>query len=80
MEDRFRSVLENGLDAAYRRNLQLDPDHYDYMSPVIQQIIGWSADEMTGFEHGMIMDHIHPDDLPRVGQEIERTTNGHGSN
>ncbi|HNT09155.1 PAS domain-containing protein, partial [Methanoculleus sp.] len=33
-EERFRAVLENSLDSAYRRNLQADC--YDYMSPAIE--------------------------------------------
>ena len=44
-EERFRSVLENSLDAVYRRNLQTD--RYDYMSPVVEKITGFSTQEMS---------------------------------
>ena len=67
-EERFRAVLENSLDAAYRRNLQAD--RYDYMSPVIEQILGFSANEMAAMNIEEIMDRIHPDDRPPVEAEL----------
>ncbi|AKB48327.1 sensory transduction histidine kinase [Methanosarcina sp. Kolksee] len=63
-EERFRSVLENSLDVAYRRNLQTD--RYDYMSPVVEKITGFSAKEMSAVNASEILDRIHPDDRPRV--------------
>jgi PAS domain S-box-containing protein len=68
-EARFRSVLENSLDAAYRRDLQTD--RYDYMSPVIEQITGWTVAEMCNSDFATVLDRIHPDDLPRLTREIE---------
>ena len=70
-EQRFREVLENSLDAAYRRNLQLDL--YDYMSPVIEQITGWTVAEMTNADFAKIFGIIHPDDLQDIQQVIEQT-------
>ncbi|MDD3217173.1 MAG: PAS domain S-box protein [Methanoculleus sp.] len=67
-EERFRAVLENSLDAAYRRNLQAD--RYDYMSPVIEQILGFTAEEMAAMNIAEVMDRIHPDDRPSVGAEL----------
>jgi PAS domain S-box-containing protein len=63
-EERFRAVLENSLDAAYRRNLQID--RYDYMSPVIEQILGFTPEEMAAMGIREVMDRIHPDDHPPV--------------
>ncbi|MDD3024900.1 MAG: PocR ligand-binding domain-containing protein, partial [Syntrophomonadaceae bacterium] len=63
-KERFRSVLENSLDVAYRRNLQTDI--YDYMSPVVEKITGFSAREMSSVNASEILGRIHPDDLPRV--------------
>ncbi|NPV61064.1 MAG: PAS domain S-box protein [Methanotrichaceae archaeon] len=68
-ETRFRSVLENSLDAAYRRNLQ--KDRYDYMSPVIEPITGFSAEEVNGMGIEEVLDRIHPDDRPPAVSEIE---------
>jgi PAS domain S-box-containing protein len=70
-EERFRAVLENSLDAAYRRNLQTDC--YDYMSPTFECITGWSVEEMATFDIETVLSLIHPDDLNYVSQEIERT-------
>jgi PAS domain S-box-containing protein len=70
-EERFRSVLENSLDAAYRRNLQTD--RYDYMSPVFEQIAGWTVEEMNSAGIEEVLAKIHPDDLPEVQKEIDRT-------
>ncbi|AKB27193.1 sensory transduction histidine kinase [Methanosarcina siciliae T4/M] len=69
-EERFRSVLEHSLDAAYRRNLQTDS--YDYMSPVIKQITGFSVREMSAMSINEVLGRIHPDDLPLVSAELAR--------
>ncbi|HOI12599.1 MAG TPA: PAS domain S-box protein [Methanoculleus sp.] len=67
-EERFRAVLENSLDAAYRRNLQAD--RYDYMSPVIEEILGFTPEEMAVMNIEEVMDRIHPDDRPPVEAEL----------
>jgi len=71
-EERFRFVLNNSLDAAYRRNLQTD--RYDYMSPVIEHVLGWSVAEMNEMSTDTVLRLVHPDDVPGIAQEIERTT------
>ena len=63
-EERFRSVLENSLDVAYRRNLQTDS--YDYMSPVVETITGFSAQKMSTMSINEVLDRVHPDDRLRV--------------
>ncbi|HDR74025.1 MAG TPA: PAS domain S-box protein, partial [Methanoculleus sp.] len=65
---RFRAVVENSLDAVYRRNLQTD--RYDYMSPVIEQITGFTPDEMNKMSIDEVLDRIHPDDRRPVDAEI----------
>lgn len=70
-EERFRFVLDNSMDAAYRRNLQ--SDRYDYISPVIQQVLGWSAEEMDQMDIQTVLKLVHPDDRPAVTREIQRT-------
>jgi PAS domain S-box-containing protein len=67
-EERFRWILENSLDAAYRRNLQTGI--YDYMSPIIEQITGYSDQEMSAMSINDALDHIHPDDRPLVASEL----------
>ena len=73
-EQRFRAVLENSLDAAYRRNLRTDD--YDYMSPVIEQMTGFSAEEMARMSIAEVLTRIHPEDLPRVSSEIATSAEG----
>ena len=63
-EERFRSVLESSLDVAYRRNLQTDS--YDYMSPVVEKITGFSVQEMSAMSTSEALGLIHPDDRSLV--------------
>jgi PAS domain S-box-containing protein len=70
-EERFRSVLENSLDSAYRRDLQ--NNYFDYMSPVIEQITGFSAKEIDAMSTNDLLDHIHPEDRLLVIQGIARS-------
>lgn len=60
-----KKVTDNSFDIAYRRNLQADK--LEFMSPMIEKIAGFSAQEMIAM--GSISksgDLIHPDDLPLV--------------
>jgi len=63
-EERFRSVLENSLDVAYRRNLQTGD--YDYMSPAVEKITGFSSREISEMNISDSLDLIHPEDRPIV--------------
>ncbi|HDR72462.1 MAG TPA: PAS domain S-box protein [Methanoculleus sp.] len=69
-EERYRAVVENSLDAVYRRDLQAD--RYDYMSPVIEQITGFTPEEMNTMRIDEILDRIHPDDHRSVDAELAR--------
>ncbi len=40
-----KRAVENSLDVAYRRNLQIDS--VDFMNPVVEKITGFSVQEMT---------------------------------
>jgi PAS domain S-box-containing protein len=65
------AVWNNLLDAVYQRNLRTDK--YEYLSPVIKQLVGWSAQEMTHLDTLTMLNRMHPDDLPLVEKEIQRT-------
>ncbi len=67
-ERRFRSVLENSLDAVYRRDLQ--NDRYDYISPVIESILGFSPEEMNAMSETDVLSRVHPDDLPALSAAL----------
>jgi len=63
-EARFRELLENAQDAAYKRNLQTDA--YEYLSPVFTRISGYRPDETMGWSTESIIRYIHPDDQLHV--------------
>lgn len=67
--NRFRTVLENSLDAAYHRNLQTDT--YDYMSPVIKQITGYTTEEFSTMSTNAFLERMHPDHISEVNRELE---------
>ncbi|MFO7859955.1 MAG: PAS domain S-box protein [Desulfosalsimonas sp.] len=68
-ESRFRSVLENSLDAAYRRDIQSDA--YDYVSPVIEQITGYLPEEFRAMGISDFLARIHPDHIQEVERKLE---------
>lgn len=63
-QERLTSVLENSTDAAYRRDLVRDT--YDYMSPVIERISGFTTEEFVGLSTDDVLERIHPDDREGV--------------
>lgn len=70
-EERFRAVLESSLDVVYRLNLQTD--RYDYVSPVVGEILGVTPGEMTTMDHDAFMDRVHPEDRPVVEEEFYKS-------
>jgi PAS domain S-box-containing protein len=70
-DERFRSVLENSLDSAYRMDFQ--DNCFDYMSPVIEQITGFSVKEIGAMTSSDLLDRIHPDDQQLVVLGIARS-------
>lgn len=67
--ERFQSVLEHSLDVAFRRNFQTQ--RYDYLSPIIEQITGFSADEITEMNSEELLSLVHPEDRTRVTAAVE---------
>lgn len=74
--ERFHAVLENSPDAVYRRDLR--SDSYDYLSPVIEQVLGFGPEEMRFMPIASFVARIHPDDQGNVlnamrrGMEVRR--------
>lgn len=71
---RLEFVLANSIDIVYQRNLQTD--RYDYMSPVIEPLAGFSVEEFSNMPLEKVAERIHPDDIFHVQREIERTSLG----
>ncbi len=73
-ESRLREVLENSLDASYKRNLK--SKSYDYLSPVFFRISGYSPDEMNALSVKTMRALIHPDDLAEVRRVFSGSMSG----
>jgi two-component system cell cycle sensor histidine kinase/response regulator CckA len=67
-EERFRMVLESSMDNLYRRNLKTDT--YDYMSPAVERILGYSPEEILSMPLVSVMSMMHPDDADTVKRVI----------
>lgn len=67
-ESRLRNVVEFSQDAAYRRDLRTD--EYDYLSPVLVDILGYTAEEFAAMTLEEVLDHIHPDDREGVARAV----------
>lgn len=63
-EKHFREVFEHSQDVLYKRNLITG--QYEYMSPAITKITGYTPDEVMAMSNNEINAHIHPDDIKRV--------------
>jgi PAS domain S-box-containing protein len=73
-ESRLREVLENSLDASYKRNLQTKS--YDYLSPVFSRISGYTPDEMNTLSIETMKTLIHPDDQAGVERVFSESKSG----
>ncbi len=60
-EARFRSVLDNSIDALYRVNLKTN--QYEYLSPAFKDVVGFSPKEFKSMTSEKAISIIHPDDL-----------------
>jgi PAS domain S-box-containing protein len=65
----FRSILEASLDAGYQRDIVRGV--YNYVSPVIEEVTGYTPEEFSRFTLSDLLARIHPDDVSRVEQAIE---------
>ncbi|MFZ4400724.1 MAG: PAS domain S-box protein [Bacteroidales bacterium] len=65
---RFQDVLENSIDASYKRDLQTNT--YEYLSPVFEKISGYTKHEMNTLPLEKVIEMIHPDDTPVINKII----------
>ncbi len=73
-QEHLREVLENSIDASYKRNLQINA--YDYLSPVFARITGYTPDEMSALPIEVVLSFMHPDDLAEVERVIAESMSG----
>ncbi len=69
-EERQREVLENSLDAVYKRDFRTNG--YEYISPVFIHLTGYTPEEMKTLPLETVIELIHPDDVPEVEQTLTR--------
>ena len=67
-ERRFREVLENSLDAAYKRDLR--SSSYSYLSPVFAEISGYTPDEIKSLPLPTVLGLMHLDDVAEVQRVV----------
>ena len=63
-EQTLREVLTWALDASYKRDLLSDT--YEYMGPAVEQMTGYTPDEMKALSLGDVLGRIHPEDRPAI--------------
>jgi len=68
--ERLQTVLEQSVDIAYRRNLKTD--RYDYLSPAIETITGYTVEEFSRIRSSDLLGHIHPEDHAVVLKRFEK--------
>ena len=73
-ESCLREVLENSLDASYKRNLETNT--FEYLSPVFARISGYTSEEMKSFPRENMMCLIHPDDLAEKERVFAESMSG----
>ena len=73
-EERLREVLENSLDASYKRDLKTN--RYEYLSPVFTRLSGYGPEVMKILSLESILELIHPDDLPEVNRQLAEALSG----
>lgn len=72
-EMRYRALVEHLPVIVYAESIVADAEDL-YLSPQVEEMLGYTADEWRSSESDFWFDHIHPDDLERV-----RAANAHAN-
>jgi PAS domain S-box-containing protein len=76
-EERFRAVLGNSRDPVYCLNLPALT--YDYISPAVEDLLGFTVEECIDGGVGFMTSRIHPEDCERqramLAELVERGAN-----
>jgi PAS domain S-box-containing protein len=73
-ESRFREVLENSLDASYKRELKTST--YDYLSPVFGRLSGYTPEEIKNLPGKTFFELISPEDIHELERVITKSVTG----
>ena len=69
-ETKFKKVLKHSRDVIYQ--LDFDTADYEYMSPYVENMLGYKAEEILKSGKEFILNRIHPDDLDRLNREVNQ--------
>ena len=69
-EERFHAVVGNPRDPVYCLNLPALT--YDYVSPAVEHVLGFSVDECIAGGMRFLVSRIHPDDQPQRQEQMEK--------
>ncbi|MBE7498255.1 MAG: PAS domain-containing protein [Verrucomicrobiaceae bacterium] len=75
-EEKFRAVLGSAKDPVYCLNLSTLS--YEYMSPAVEQVLGFTMEECLEGGLAFFRAHIHPDDLAESQRRLEDFLQGLG--
>ena len=70
-EERYRALVEHIPAVVYVETPEGDPERF-YISPQVEAVFGYPAEEWR-WTTDFWLDHVHPDDRPRVTSDDERT-------
>ncbi len=73
-EERFRAVLDSVRDVAYKIDLQTG--RFSYISPSAEEVLGFSPRELMAMGADEFAGLVHPEDVPRFQQAMERMLEG----
>lgn len=68
-DQKFRSVLNNSRDLIYQMSLK--NGEYEYVSPSVKDILGYSIEEVKEGGVTFFLDKTHPDDTARLNEQIK---------
>lgn len=68
-ESKFRKVLEHSRDVIYQ--LDFETNTYEYISPYVEQMMGFPPEVFLEKGRKFLIDRIHPDDLERMEEELQ---------
>lgn len=69
-EAKFRRVLLHSRDVVYE--LSLHSRTYEYVSPAVEELLGYSAEQVLTWGPSFIQDQVHPDDREYVEDELAK--------
>ncbi len=76
--DRLKEVLENAIDASYKRNLVTNK--YEYLSPAFEKITGYLMNDINDLPIKEVLKLMHPDDIPETEKIIAKAMSDFSDN